>query len=128
MIIFVISSMPFVSSFSSPSTSKHKDIIVKSKATKSNAIPLVPKNPTAKRELSVGDLALAGALAAIVGDVGLHPIDCIKTVQQSDLAFGMNLLDSSKYIWDNFGFNGFYSGLGPYLVGDSLGSAVKFAA
>mmetsp|Transcript_14678 Transcript_14678/g.16706 ORF Transcript_14678/g.16706 Transcript_14678/m.16706 type:complete len:355 (+) Transcript_14678:34-1098(+) len=123
----LLSSISFTNSFSSPSTSRKKAVIGKNIA-KSVAIPSIPKAPIAKRELAIGDLALAGALAAVIGDVGLHPIDCIKTVQQSDLAFGMNLFDSSKYIWENFGFFGFYSGLGPYIFGDSLGSAVKFAA
>ena len=81
--------------------------------------------PIATNESTIIDLAIAGALAAVVGDVVLHPIDCIKTIQQSDAGFGLNLVDASKYIWNNFGMQGFYSGLAPYLAGDSIGSAVK---
>ena len=83
------------------------------------------KAPIAAVESTIVDLAIAGALAAVVGDVVLHPIDCIKTIQQSDAGFGLNLVDASKYIWKNFGIQGFYSGLAPYLAGDSIGSAVK---
>ena len=44
-------------------------------------------------------LALAGAIATMIGDFAMHPIDCIKTLQQSNSGAGLSMLGASKTIW-----------------------------
>ncbi|EKX33184.1 hypothetical protein GUITHDRAFT_120626 [Guillardia theta CCMP2712] len=74
---------------------------------------------------------IAGGIATAVGDLALHPIDTIKTVQQSAAAgspsasiFGA----CSKIMREGGGLGGFYAGVGPYVTFDSLAGCVKFAA
>ena len=71
----------------------------------------------------IGDAALSGVLAAAAGTVALHPIDTIKTVQQTGLALG----PACAKIWARGGPAAFYDGVTPFLLGDGLSSAVKFA-
>jgi solute carrier family 25 S-adenosylmethionine transporter 26 len=80
-----------------------------------------------KRVLGPADLALAGAVATMIGDIALHPIDCIKTLQQSNEGAGLSLLGASRKIMTNSGFSGFYSGLGTYVTADGGAGALKFA-
>lgn len=80
-----------------------------------------------KRALSPADLALAGAVATMIGDIALHPIDCIKTLQQSNEGAGLSLIGASKKIMADSGPSGFYSGLGAYVTADGGAGALKFA-
>lgn len=84
-------------------------------------------SPT-KRALGSLDLALAGAVATMIGDAMMHPIDCIKTVQQSDEGYGLNMIQVGKQIFQSDGLKGFYSGLGTYVLSDGGAGALKFAA
>lgn len=126
--ICLVSLLPYTKSFSSPPTQKHKVPSTVKIPSKISVAESTSETFVLKRELSTVDLAIAGAIAAIVGDASLHPIDCIKTVQQSNIGYGTNMIVASKYIFNTFGLWGFYYGLAPYLVGDSIGSAVKFAS
>lgn len=81
-----------------------------------------------KRSLTAADLALAGAAATMLGDTILHPIDCIKTLQQSNEGAGLGLLGASRSIMKKSGPVGFYSGLGTYVTADGGAGALKFAA
>eukprot|EP00592_Proboscia_alata_P007630 CAMPEP_0194353648 /NCGR_PEP_ID=MMETSP0174-20130528/1940_1 /TAXON_ID=216777 /ORGANISM="Proboscia alata, Strain PI-D3" /LENGTH=344 /DNA_ID=CAMNT_0039122291 /DNA_START=100 /DNA_END=1134 /DNA_ORIENTATION=+ len=84
-------------------------------------------SPT-KRALGSLDLALAGAVATMIGDAMMHPIDCIKTLQQSDEGYGLNMIQVGKQIFQSDGLKGFYSGLGTYVLSDGGAGALKFAA
>jgi hypothetical protein len=53
----------------------------------------------AGRELSGIQLALAGAAATMVVDISMHPIDCIKTLQQSHEGIGLSMLAAAQTIW-----------------------------
>ena len=75
------------------------------------------------KETPIADAALAGTLAAAAGTVALHPIDTIKTVQQTGLSLG----PACSKIWTRGGPAAFYDGVTPYVLGDGLSSAVKFA-
>ena len=81
--------------------------------------------------LPLVQLALAGALTTFVGDVVMHPVDCIKTVQQSEVAFTLGLTDSiprtAAYLWDTAGLAGFYKGFLTFGLADAAGGACKFA-
>jgi solute carrier family 25 S-adenosylmethionine transporter 26 len=76
-------------------------------------------------------LALAGAVTTLVGDMAVHPIDCIKTLQQSETGWQLGLADSlpraAAYLWETSGVEGFYRGFMTYAVTDALGGACKFA-
>ena len=48
---------------------------------------------------SLVDMAIAGALATMVGDIAMHPVDCIKTLQQSNAGVGLSMLGASKSIF-----------------------------
>jgi solute carrier family 25 S-adenosylmethionine transporter 26 len=78
-------------------------------------------------DLSGLQLALAGAVATMVGDVSMHPIDCIKTLQQSNEGIGLSMLAAAQMIWKTKHFAGFFSGLNVYMISDGLGGALKFA-
>ena len=75
------------------------------------------------KETPIADAALAGTLAAAAGTVALHPIDTIKTVQQTGLSLG----PACSKIWQRGQLGAFYDGVTPYVLGDGLSSAVKFA-
>ena len=75
------------------------------------------------KETPIADAALAGTLAAAAGTVALHPIDTIKTVQQTGLSLG----PACAKIWNRGKLGAFYDGVTPYVLGDGLSSAVKFA-
>ena len=118
-----------ISSFSLQSPNKKRTY--QRRHTTVETIPIVKevsKVSYVEPDLSTAQLAIAGAMAAIIGDVSLHPIDCIKTIQQSDFGLGMNIFETSEYILDNFGIWGFFNGLAPYVTGDCLGSAFKFSS
>mmetsp|Transcript_6146 Transcript_6146/g.9779 ORF Transcript_6146/g.9779 Transcript_6146/m.9779 type:complete len:234 (-) Transcript_6146:709-1410(-) len=82
---------------------------------------------TVLRKLSGAELAFAGAVATMIGDASMHPIDCIKTLQQSDGGAGLNMVAAAKNIFASGGIGGFYSGLGTYVISDGLAGSIKFA-
>jgi len=86
------------------------------------------KSKTKDGELSSGQLALAGALATAFGVTVMHPIDTIKTLQQSNQGIGLGMLAASSKIAKNGGVGAFYSGLGPYVSSDSIAGALKFSS
>ena len=79
------------------------------------------------RELSGGEMALAGAAATAFGVTIMHPVDTIKTLQQSSGGAGLNMIGATIKIMKDGGFGAMYSGLGPYVVSDGFAGALKFA-
>ena len=63
----------------------------------------------------------------MVGDVAMHPIDCIKTIQQSDEGMFLSFAESARLLWNELGLAGFYRGVGVYVASDASGGSVKFA-
>jgi len=80
-----------------------------------------------KRTLPGLELALAGAAATMIGDAALHPIDCIKTLQQSNNGIGLSMIGAGKKIFADQGIPGFFNGLGCYVACDGAAGAIKFA-
>lgn len=95
-----------------------------------------PRANTATSSSSSGDntndipiyqLAFAGAIATAFGDAAVHPLDCIKTLQQSDEYLGTTIPQAIQILWTQYdGFEGFYRGLGTYLLTDAVAGALKF--
>jgi solute carrier family 25 S-adenosylmethionine transporter 26 len=79
------------------------------------------------QRLPLYQLALAGSITTFFADVMLHPMDCIKTVQQSDSGVGLSLLLAAQYLWKTAGVTGFYHGFLTYGISDALGGALKFS-
>ena len=79
------------------------------------------------KQLSSGEMALAGAAATVFGVVIMHPVDTIKTLQQTTAGAGLNMLAASNKIMKDGGFGALYSGLGPYVTSDGCAGALKFA-
>lgn len=77
--------------------------------------------------LPLFQLAAAGSIATVLGDAGMHPVDCVKTLQQSALGIDMSVLQAINYLWTTAGVAGFYHGLMTYLASDAVGGALKFA-
>lgn len=77
-------------------------------------------------ELNPFEVCICGALATAFGDLCLHPIDTIKTVQQAS-SIPISITKATSQIFKNGGLAGFYQGVVPYLLGDGLSGAVKFA-
>lgn len=88
----------------------------------------VPMDIPPTSVLPLWKLAFAGGVATMLGDSAMHPMDCIKTLQQSDEGLGLSLVQASQYIWSHSGPGGFYRGLATYLFSDGMGGALKFAA
>lgn len=65
------------------------------RAAKSSAKVAVKEEP---RELSSAEMAAAGAFATAFGVTLVHPIDTIKTLQQSNEGMGLNMLAASRKI------------------------------
>jgi len=57
----------------------------------------------------------------------MHPIDCIKTLQQSTEGRGLSMIGASQKILQKSGPAGFFSGVGTYVVSDGLAGSVKFS-
>jgi len=79
------------------------------------------------RKLGSLELAMAGAIATMIGDASMHPIDCIKTLQQSNEGVGLSMLSAAKRIWKTNGVGGFFSGIEIYVTSDGMAGAIKFA-
>mmetsp|Transcript_13121 Transcript_13121/g.19121 ORF Transcript_13121/g.19121 Transcript_13121/m.19121 type:complete len:365 (+) Transcript_13121:165-1259(+) len=77
--------------------------------------------------LSSLQMAGAGAFATAFGVVIVHPVDTIKTLQQSTEGAGLNILAATSKILKDGGIPALYSGLGPYVVSDGCAGALKFA-
>jgi len=54
-------------------------------------------------------------------------MDCLKTLQQSDIGMHMTLLQAAHYLWETAGVLGFYHGFLTYAFSDALGGALKFS-
>jgi len=80
------------------------------------------------RKLTSIELACAGAFATVIGDLTMHPIDCIKTLQQSTEGRGLSMIGASQKILQKSGPAGFFSGVGTYVVSDGLAGSVKFSS
>lgn len=72
-------------------------------------------------------LALAGSVTTFFADACIHPVDCIKTIQQSDMGTGLGFVQAASYLWDTSGLQGFFNGLLTYAVSDGMGGAIKFS-
>ncbi len=57
----------------------------------------------------------------------MHPIDCIKTLQQSNAGAGLSMVGASRTIFKTQGLGGFYSGVGTYVGADGIAGSIKFA-
>mmetsp|Transcript_106896 Transcript_106896/g.300563 ORF Transcript_106896/g.300563 Transcript_106896/m.300563 type:complete len:342 (+) Transcript_106896:1-1026(+) len=79
-----------------------------------------------KDQLNPFQICLCGALATIVGDFAMHPIDTIKVTQQA-ASTALTFIGAIKQIFATSGVLGFYQGVVPYLIGDGSSGAVKFA-
>lgn len=101
--------------------------------TASTALKSIPhgggeqKQLEKKAKLSSLELAVAGAVATMIGDTAMHPVDCLKTLQQSNEGAGLNMIAAGRKIYKTSGIGGFYSGLGTYVISDGGAGAIKFA-
>jgi hypothetical protein len=91
------------------------------KASQSAAVPKA-------RELSSVELALSGSVATVFGVTVMHPVDTIKTLQQSTEGMGLNMIQAGNKILKDGGIGALYSGLGPYVTSDGCAGALKFAS
>ena len=59
----------------------------------------------------------------------MHPIDCIKTLQQTDAGLDLGFWQASKalYAQSGNGWSGFYRGFLVYAIADGCGGALKFS-
>jgi hypothetical protein len=64
------------------------------KASKAATIAAVPE----PRQLSSGEMAAAGAFATAFGVTIMHPVDTIKTLQQSGEGMGLNMIQATNKI------------------------------
>jgi Mitochondrial carrier protein len=79
-------------------------------------------------EPEIWKLALAGSLATLVSDVAMHPLDCIKTLQQTEEGIGLSMIAAAHFIYHTMGgLTGFSRGFLTWGVCDALGGALKFS-
>jgi hypothetical protein len=86
----------------------------------------VPASTSSSSSLPLWHLALAGSLATLLADSLTHPVDCIKTIQQSDAGMGLSLVAAASYLWSSAGIVAFYQGFLTYGCTDAVGGAIKF--
>jgi hypothetical protein len=78
--------------------------------------------------IPIWKLAAAGAIATLIGDVSMHPLDSIKTLQQSDEGLGLSFMASANVMYTQLGgLSAFYKGFLTYGLCDGIGGALKFA-
>lgn len=79
-------------------------------------------------EPEIWKLALAGSIATLVSDVTMHPLDCIKTLQQTEQGIGLSMVAAAHCIYHTMGgLTGFTRGFLTWGVCDALGGALKFS-
>ena len=90
----------------------------------------VPSSPPAlsqslpRPSVPLLQLALAGSLTTFFADAVIHPIDCIKTLQQQQDQSGLAFIPAAWYLWNT---GGLFQGLWTYASCDAVGGALKFA-
>lgn len=82
---------------------------------------------TSSLRLPLWQLAVAGSLTTFMADVTMHPIDCVKTLQQSDSGLDLNFIQTALFLYERSGWVGFYSGFATYATSDAIGGALKFS-
>lgn len=75
-------------------------------------------------DFSLAGMAAAGSLATAFADVAMHPLDSVKTLQQSDLGMHMDTVSAFLYLWQS---HSLYFGFLTYASADAFGGAIKFA-
>lgn len=83
---------------------------------------------TAMVEPAIWKLALAGSLATLISDVSMHPLDCIKTLQQTEEGMGLSMVAAATVICTHLGGpSAFFRGMVTWGVCDAIGGALKFS-
>ena len=85
------------------------------------------KQQQQQQQLPLIQLAVAGSLTTFGCDMIMHPIDCIKVIQQSDLGMDWSLMHAASYLYETDGVAGFFHGFFTYACSDAAGGALKFA-
>lgn len=79
-------------------------------------------NITPSSSLPLYQLALIGSLATLMGDAAMHPIDSIKTIQQSHVGHDLSIPQAFSYLYHH---HTLYQGFSTYALADALAGAVK---
>lgn len=94
----------------------------------------VAQSASARHEVPLLQLALAGGACTFFADACIHPVDCIKTLQQIGSSTGidgdvaeMNMVEAATRLYQTSGPRGFFHGLFTYAVSDAVGGALKFS-
>lgn len=90
-------------------------------------VPPVASLTSTTVSTSLLQLAVAGAVATIIADISMHPVDTIKCLQQSDSGYGLSLTQATQVLYQTSGFAAFYHGFFTYAMTDAAGGALKFA-
>eukprot|EP00527_Entomoneis_sp_CCMP2396_P001021 CAMPEP_0198144190 /NCGR_PEP_ID=MMETSP1443-20131203/13980_1 /TAXON_ID=186043 /ORGANISM="Entomoneis sp., Strain CCMP2396" /LENGTH=375 /DNA_ID=CAMNT_0043807543 /DNA_START=121 /DNA_END=1249 /DNA_ORIENTATION=+ len=90
-------------------------------------LPVPKKSMSRPEELPLIYLALAGSVTTFFADLTMHPVDCIKTLQQSDLGVHMSILEATRYLYEQYGISGFLHGFLTYATSDAVGGCLKFS-
>jgi hypothetical protein len=113
-----------------PPTTQNKNILLEQASVGEDAshMPMTVAETSAKAvELPLIQLALAGAVTTFFTDVSMHPIDCVKTLQQTDAGLDSTFVETAQSIYQHMGIAGFYSGFLIYASADAVGGALKFS-
>lgn len=103
-------------------------VSIPSQDTSSGSSTTTSTTTTSNSNVAIWKLALAGALATLVSDVAMHPLDGIKTLQQSEEGMGLSMMESVHVIYAQLGgLSGFYKGFLTYGLCDAVGGALKFS-
>ena len=82
---------------------------------------------SALNKLPMWKVALAGGITSIVGNGLMHPVDTIKTIQQSDGGLYLSFIEAGRLLFHQSGIGGFYKGLNIYATCEALAGCIKFA-
>eukprot|EP01041_Mallomonas_annulata_P002086 gene2086-4076_t len=110
-----------------PSLSAFQSRLHKQSEKRENRMKLLASADKDSSTLNALDLCICGAIASVVGDFIMHPVDTIKITQQASTV-GISVMEASKRIMAQGGPAAFYQGVVPYLVADGISGSIKFAA
>ncbi|KAL3924231.1 MAG: hypothetical protein SGARI_006076, partial [Bacillariaceae sp.] len=80
-----------------------------------------------EQQPAIWKLALAGSVATLFSDVLMHPLDSIKTLQQTEEGIGLSMVAAAHFIYHLGGPAAFMKGFLTWGMCDAAGGALKFS-
>jgi solute carrier family 25 S-adenosylmethionine transporter 26 len=100
---------------------------LKTRLATASLVPSVLERTSSAEQPAIWKLALAGSVATLFSDVLMHPLDSIKTLQQTEQGIGLSMIAAANFIYHVGGPAAFMKGFLIWGVCDATGGALKFS-